>query len=234
MSIKGLAIGILIGLVVGLGIGYAITYKGAGAVELEQKVRDLEGKLNTLQGQMDNLENITNVIELTMQEPPSFAYDGFLQIDGIPGESADPAHEGWIEIISFSHNMSRPAEAQKSKHYDFIVLKEIDKSSPLLYEALNTGSNISEVKLELCTENVTFATYTLRNVKVTSVRILSLEEALSTFGNRRHNPLAMEEISFSYDQILWEYIPISESGEPEASVSAGWDVTEDKPITPTP
>jgi type VI secretion system secreted protein Hcp len=28
------------------------------------------------------------------------AFDGFMKIDGIPGESTDAKHNGWIEILS--------------------------------------------------------------------------------------------------------------------------------------
>jgi bacteriocin-like protein len=31
------------------------------------------------------------------------AYDAFLKIDGIPGESTDDKHKDWIEILSFNH-----------------------------------------------------------------------------------------------------------------------------------
>jgi hypothetical protein len=38
------------------------------------------------------------------------AFDAFLKIDGIPGESTDDKHKDWIEILSFAHGLNnRPS-----------------------------------------------------------------------------------------------------------------------------
>ena len=34
------------------------------------------------------------------------AFDGFIKIDGIPGESTDDKHKDWIEILSFRDRKS--------------------------------------------------------------------------------------------------------------------------------
>ena len=34
------------------------------------------------------------------------AFDAFLKIDGIPGESTDDKHKDWIEILSFDFGMT--------------------------------------------------------------------------------------------------------------------------------
>ena len=36
------------------------------------------------------------------------AYDGFLKIGDLVGESSDLAHRGWIEILSFEHETKQP------------------------------------------------------------------------------------------------------------------------------
>jgi hypothetical protein len=35
------------------------------------------------------------------------AYDAFLNLDGIKGESTDDKHKDWIEISSFNHNITQ-------------------------------------------------------------------------------------------------------------------------------
>lgn len=42
------------------------------------------------------------------------AFDAFLKIDGIPGESTDDKHKEWIEIASYRQGVSQPASATAS------------------------------------------------------------------------------------------------------------------------
>src|SRR4030066_45722 len=88
------------------------------------------------------------------------AFDTFLKIDGIPGESSDDKHKDWIEITSFTHSMEQPASATASNaggataervnHGTFNITHLLDKASPKLYDAVCTGKHIKEVILELC------------------------------------------------------------------------------------
>ena len=36
------------------------------------------------------------------------AFDTFMKVDGIPGESQDDKHKDWIELLSFSHSFTQP------------------------------------------------------------------------------------------------------------------------------
>src|SRR5206468_12053588 len=40
--------------------------------------------------------------------PMYAAVDMFLKLDAVPGESTQPAHQGWFEISSFSWGASQP------------------------------------------------------------------------------------------------------------------------------
>ena len=42
------------------------------------------------------------------------AFDAFLKIDGIPGESSDDKHKDWIEILSYSHGVSQSGSGSRS------------------------------------------------------------------------------------------------------------------------
>jgi type VI secretion system secreted protein Hcp len=88
------------------------------------------------------------------------AFDAFLKIDGIPGESTDDKHKDWIEILSYNQGMTQPSSATASSAgggttervtmQDFSVVKHLDKASPKLYELCCTGKHIANVTLELC------------------------------------------------------------------------------------
>ena len=72
------------------------------------------------------------------------AFDAFLKIDGVPGESTDDKHKDWIEVLSFNFGESQPSSATASSaggattervnFQDFGVVKHIDKSTPKLDE----------------------------------------------------------------------------------------------------
>src|SRR5579859_96405 len=88
------------------------------------------------------------------------AFDAFLKIDGVPGESTDDKHKDWIEVLSFNGGMTQPSSATASSagggttervnFHDFSVTKVLDKASPKLYEICANGKHIKSVTLELC------------------------------------------------------------------------------------
>jgi type VI secretion system secreted protein Hcp len=79
--------------------------------------------------------------------PPSALASSFalLQISGIPGESADPAFPGWIELTSLGLTGTLNSGTPGS----FMVHKRIDKASPLLAKQCANGQHIKDAKLVL-------------------------------------------------------------------------------------
>src|SRR6058998_3948725 len=73
------------------------------------------------------------------------AYDSFLKIEGIKGESLDSKHKDEIEVLSFSWGATQPGAfgggggTGKVSAQDFSFVVKIDKSSPLLFKHLATG-----------------------------------------------------------------------------------------------
>ncbi len=39
-------------------------------------------------------------------------FDAYLQIDGIKGESQEDKHKDWIEVLSFSHNVTQSGKGR--------------------------------------------------------------------------------------------------------------------------
>ena len=70
------------------------------------------------------------------------SFDAFLKIDGIPGESNDDKHRNEIEVLSFSFGIARKNERSRPSHADFVVVKTVDTSSPLLFDAACQGDTI--------------------------------------------------------------------------------------------
>lgn len=160
------------------------------------------------------------------------AFDAFLKVDGIPGESSDDKHMDWIEIVSFAHSMEQPASATASNaggataervnHRTFDIKHLLDKASPKLYDAVCTGKHIKEVTLELCRAGGDKMKY--MEIKLEQVVISSIESMGSTGGD-----FPSEAVSFSYGKITWTYTQQKRAdGAGGGKVSAGWDLTANK------
>ena len=79
------------------------------------------------------------------------AFDAFLKIDGIEGESSNVKHKGEIEVLSFSWNIKQSISSVgggggtgKAEASDFSIVKHIDKASPQLMVAVCSGEHFRD------------------------------------------------------------------------------------------
>lgn len=160
------------------------------------------------------------------------AFDAFLKISGIPGESTDSEHKDWIEISSFSHKIWQPASATASSsggataervnHDAFRVVHLLDKATPKLAEACCTGKHIKEVVIELWRAGGD-------KVKYAEIRLEQAIIAGVEYSGGGDFPA--EIVSFSYGKIHWDYIQQGrERGAGMGHVMAGWDLTRNAVI----
>ena len=160
------------------------------------------------------------------------AFDAFIKIDGIPGESSDAKHTEWVEIVSFSHSMDQPASATASSaggataervnHSTFNFTHLLDKASPKLYEACCTGKHIKEVTLELCRSGGDKMKY--MEIKLEQVLVSSVAPTGSA-----DTDFPSESVRLSYGKIKWTYTQQKRAdGAGGGNVSAGWDLTANK------
>jgi len=78
------------------------------------------------------------------------AFDAFLKLDGIKGESFDNLHKGEIDILSFSWGVTNTTSMSsgtgggtgKASFQDLHFTHKIDKASPLLMKKCATGEHI--------------------------------------------------------------------------------------------
>jgi type VI secretion system secreted protein Hcp len=159
------------------------------------------------------------------------AFDAFLQIDGIPGESTDDAHKDWIEILSFGQSICRSFDvtpdsydgATAADFGDFVIVKAMDKSSPKLAVACADGTHIKEVVLELCRaggDKMLYMEYILEDVIVSCY-----EPGGRTEGG---DSLPLETVSLRFNKIQWTYTQQKRAdGSGGGNVSGGWDLVKD-------
>src|SRR5689334_24747810 len=90
------------------------------------------------------------------------ALNGYLRLKGqthgeIKGSVIQKGREDSIMVIAVSHNITSPRDAAsglptgKRMHRPFVITKEVDKSSPLLYSLLTKNENIPTFELQFWT-----------------------------------------------------------------------------------
>ena len=155
------------------------------------------------------------------------AFDGFMNIDGIQGDSTDDAHADWIEILSFSHGLAQDvggsrsgggaASAGRVDMSDFTIVKELDSASPLLHLQCCNGKHVPKVEIDLCRSGESknlFMKYTLEDVLITQV----------SSGGASGADMPTEQVSFNAGKVLWSYTKTDpKSGAAGGNVDASWD-----------
>ena len=160
-------------------------------------------------------------IESTNQVQIDSFFDIFIEIDGIPGESTDDKHKDWIEVLSYSHGMDM--STGKVAHIDFNFVKRLDKSSPIINLAVNTGEHFKEATVQICSkggEKLCYMEYKMTDVYITSVHV----------GGSSSSEIPMEEISLNYGKIVWKFTPQDEAGRPKPPITTGWDLKLNKKV----
>jgi type VI secretion system secreted protein Hcp len=161
------------------------------------------------------------------------AFNAFLQIEGIKGESQDEGHKDWIEVLEYQYGVSQQALGQTSAgggrgagradFKEFTIFKMLDKASPDLALHCANGKIIPKVTLELnmaAGQSHNQAKVVLTNVMVTSVHV--------TGSPKGDTPRPQEVVSFHYGKIVWSYTPVSNKGDKGAEVKQGWNLENNK------
>jgi type VI secretion system secreted protein Hcp len=154
------------------------------------------------------------------------AFDAFIKIDGIDGESTDDKHAGWIEMISYNAGLSQStsatassvggASSERADFDNFSFAKQLDKASPKLALACADGTHIANVLVEICragTEKVKFMEYKMTNCIVSSVKTMGGGE------------FPTENVAIDFGKIQWAYTQQKrQGGGASGNVPAGWDL----------
>ncbi len=162
------------------------------------------------------------------------AFDAFIKISTIPGESTDDKHKDWIEILSYSWGVSQTSSgssssggarsAERCNHQDFAIAHTIDKATPKLFLACCKGEHIPEVKIELCRatgDKTKYMEYKLTDVIISSVKMDGASSGSET--------LPTESVSFNYSKIELIYTETDhKTGKPKGDVKASWDLAVNK------
>ncbi|MGK3992676.1 Hcp family type VI secretion system effector [Sorangium sp. So ce1024] len=136
----------------------------------------------------------------------------------IDGSVTQKGREKTIAVIAVQHQIISPRDpatgmpSGKRQHKPFVITKELDKATPLLYNALVNNESISEWELKFYTPG-TQATKNIGKeqnhytVKLTNATVASIDFYME---NTRRPPEGKdvpeyEKIAFTYQKIEWSY-----------------------------
>ncbi len=160
------------------------------------------------------------------------AFDAFLKIDTIPGESQDDRHKDEIEILSFSWGVTQTGTsstgggggAGKASFQDFHFVSRLQKSSPKLFLACAAGQHLKEAVLTVrraaSDRNEDFYKVTLSDVLVSSFQ--------QGGSGDSSDSVPMEQISINYSKIRIDYAVQDPRGALGDHFVAAWDIGGNK------
>jgi type VI secretion system secreted protein Hcp len=148
------------------------------------------------------------------------AMNAYLHLKGqksgdIKGSCVQKGREGLIVVIEANHEVVSPRDAVsglptgRRMHKPFIITKEVDRATPLLYNMLASNENISSFELQFWRPGVKAASglgaevqyYT---VKLTNASIADIQFAQPNTREADSQKLAeFERIAFTYQRIEW-------------------------------
>ena len=159
------------------------------------------------------------------------AFDAYMKVDGVEGESTAKGHEKEIEVLSFSFGASNPSSvgpgttgiaASRVSVSSFNFMKRTDKTSAILFQKCCAGKHIKEVVLTMLKASgdsgqAPFLKYTFTDVMVDSIQ---------WSGSPGGDDVPTESVSFAFAKVAIEYQQQATSGGAVGQpVVAEWDLT---------
>jgi type VI secretion system secreted protein Hcp len=145
------------------------------------------------------------------------ASNAFLTLKGqkqgqINGSVTQKGHENSILVHAFSNGITSPRDPTsglptgKRVHQPITIVKEIDKSSPLFWNALVNNENIVTWQLQFFAPNPKGLESLIYTISLTNANITSIVESMLDNEVPANASLPLrEEVSFTYQKIQWTW-----------------------------
>jgi type VI secretion system secreted protein Hcp len=159
------------------------------------------------------------------------AFDYFLRVDGIQGESADAKHKGEIDVLSWSWGETQPTPpgpgggggAGKVEMSDLTIVTRVSKASPHLLLACASGKHMKSAVLtgrKAGKGQQEFLTFSLSDILVSSYQ---------TGASASVEP-PTDSVSLNFAKIQVEYKEQKADGSLGETVKVGWDRKANKQL----
>jgi type VI secretion system secreted protein Hcp len=160
------------------------------------------------------------------------AFQTFMKIEGVSGESVDSDHIDWIEVLGMNWEMTSAKDlggtdtsgAGRTHFSDFSISKAVDVSSPLLLQQASNKRKIPQIKIEVCRaagiDKMRYLEYTFTNCVITRIQL----NAGGASGGIEALPF--EEVAFNYDKFDVTYtLQRRADGSPAGVTKASFDLS---------
>ena len=155
--------------------------------------------------------------------------DFYIQIEGIPGESKDSKHAGWIDILSLEYSVSQSSSMSSGggggvgrASFDALTFVHyVDKATPNLLQYCASGKQVSTVKVSCCKVGDGAQEYML----------ITLTDCMITHAGpigSVEDPRVKEKVSISFGKIEVQVKEQNADGSMGAAVTGTWNVKENK------
>ncbi|MEG0332926.1 MAG: type VI secretion system tube protein Hcp [Akkermansia sp.] len=172
------------------------------------------------------------------------AFDSYIQISGVEGQSTDSAHSAWIDVISFKHGSAQETKFTNNTNAigrgvmePFIFVHLLDKATPLLQKFCMSGQNIETVKFEVCAQigggKQKVYEVDMKNARVVEAQVITVDATLTKdtllagVGRDSSAVRLVEQISLIADEYKWTTHTFKSTGELAGDVAGGWNVGTD-------
>ena len=168
--------------------------------------------------------SLTALAILSATTPAGAALNAYLTLRGskqgdIKGSVTQKGREGKILVFSASHMIVSPRDlasgkpAGKRQHKPFVIFKELDASSPRLWNALVTNEVMAKFELQFWAPNSkvggvggTSTEMIIYSVVLTNASVQSIDFRMPNNKLPDQSKLPeYEEVSFSYEGIQWTW-----------------------------
>jgi len=161
------------------------------------------------------------------------AFDAYLKLDTITGESTSKGFTGFMEVFNFSLGAANPvtigsastgAGGGKAVLQPFSFTKKTDSASPNLYQACVTGAHLATGSVQLRKAGGTALTYLTFGFKVIFI------ESISWSGSTGGDDSPTEHVSAAFGTLTVDYQAQDSTGAPKGgAIHAGWNVQTNQP-----
>jgi type VI secretion system secreted protein Hcp len=129
----------------------------------------------------------------------------------IEGECDLEGREGALVVQAIQHTVKLPTDQRglpngRRVHMPITILKELDRTSPMLYQALSEGELLTEViidwyRIDSAGMEELYYRQSLKNAQITAIEFIVENETDLAKNKLGH----MEKVSLIYDSISWSH-----------------------------
>ena len=154
------------------------------------------------------------------------AYNIFVKIEGVDGESKDQFHDRWIDALAISHQIEQIGSmhagggggAGRANFGDIIISKRLDRASPHLNLLCALGQPLQEVVIDFVTAG--------RDKPIVFMQIILTDVVVSGIATSASQPddQITEDVKLNFAKIQWIYTEIDPTGKTKGHQETGWDI----------